>query len=160
MPGDVLVDAGGEPLEPAAEVAARVLTQRPPRQRPVVQPPHRQVAVELGGTEVARRLAARLQVAPPDLGGVVLGHRVPEREAGGLHVLGQDVRHAIRVAPDLGALGRRARTVERRRRHEQQHAGDEGRGRVPHQCGSGGSGGTPLSGTAVRAVLSIMASIV
>jgi hypothetical protein len=45
---------------------------------------------------------------------MVFSHRVPEREAGRLLVLGQDVRDAKGVAPDLGALLRRPPTLQRR----------------------------------------------
>ena len=57
---------------------------------------------------------------------MVFGHRIAEGKAGGFLVLGEDVRHAERVAPDLGAIGGRPLSVERCNAPEQHRRARQG----------------------------------
>ncbi len=55
---------------------------------------------------------------------MVFSHRVPEREAGRLLVVGQDVRDAKSVAPDFDAVRRRPLALQRRAAPEEQRCAD------------------------------------
>ena len=79
-----------------------------------------EIAVELGPSEVPGRLPARLQVAPAKLRRVILGHREAEGIAAGFLVLGEDVRRAKSIAPDLSSIRKRARPLQRRTDRDEQ----------------------------------------
>ena len=115
---DVRVDACRESLQPAAEPPPDVVIQRTAGGGPVVEPPHREIALELGGTKMPGQLATRLEVAAANLHRVVFGHGVPERIPAGFLVLRQDVRHAKGVTPDLGAVRHRPGALDRRTRRD------------------------------------------
>lgn len=60
---------------------------------------------------------------------MVFGHRITEREAGGFLVVGQDVRNAEGVAPNLDAVADRLLTRERRLAREEHRGRGGGDGR-------------------------------
>ena len=112
----VPVDPIGESLQPAPEAPACLFDERASRRRTVIEPAHREVRFELLRSEMPRRLAAGLQIATADFRSMVFSHRVSEGEAGRLLVVGQDVRDAKSVAPDLDAVRRRIAGPAARRR--------------------------------------------
>lgn len=130
-----MIDAGGKPLKPAAEILPDLLRECQARRGVVVETTHRQVGFDLRGPEVAGRLAPRLQVPPADLRGVVFGHRIAKGETRGLLVHCDDVRYSERIAPNLGPVRHRPLTVQRRTADEQQCRTDErgGAGLAAHR---------------------------
>ena len=97
--------------EAGVDVARVVVERGPAGDGARVRLPVREVAVEGVAPENARALAAPAEQAEHDTGTVVLGHDVAESVARAFHVLGADVRHAVRGAEHFHVLrdrGRRA----------------------------------------------------
>jgi len=109
----VLVDSIRESPQPAPEAPACLLDERPSSRRAVVEAAHREVRFQLGWPEVPGRLAASLKIATADFRRVVFSHRVPEGEPCSLLVVGQNMRDAETVAPDLDALCRGPLALQR-----------------------------------------------
>ena len=88
---------------------------------------------------MSRRFSACLEVAPANLDGVVLSHRVAKPETGVLLVVGEDVRDTERIATDLQTIGYGALAGQRRPRADQhgrahQRRDSDGRKTIAHGC--------------------------
>ena len=102
-----MVDACRKSPQPRTKPPAGLFGECETRGRPVVETAHREIAVSLTRPEMSRRFSSCLKVAPANLDGVVLSHRVAKPKTGVLLVVGEDVRDTERIAPDLDAVRRR-----------------------------------------------------